>query len=148
MVDGVTCQPGGSMLLAQLPGRAAADPFAVMHRQTQSPHCSPLLSPIVAALTGITDPAQRSRMNSAVFGDRARTTLIPVQHVGDRNQAVEIVPPRRPRRPLRSAFARATGLAVVPVGGAHSNEPVTVPSRCRRPRQIARRPRNVAVTSP
>ena len=123
MVDGVTCQPGGSMLLAQLQdgrplihcGDAPADAIAALLT---------LLSPIVAALTGITDPAQRSRMNNAVFGDRARTTLIPVQHVGDRNQAVEIVRPGGPGGLF--ALARATGLAVVPVGGARSNEPVTV----------------------
>lgn len=123
LVDGVTCQPGGSMLLAQLQdgrplihcGDVPADAIAALLT---------LLSPIVAALTGITDPAQRSRMNSSVFGDRSRTMLIPVQHVGDRNQAVEIVRPGGPGGLF--ALARATGLAVIPAGGARSNEPVTV----------------------
>lgn len=123
LVDGVTCQPGGSMLLAQLQdgrplihcGDAPADAVAALLT---------LLSPIVAALTGITDPAQRSRMNSSVFGDRSQTTLIPVQHVGDRNQAVEIIRPGGPGGLF--ALARADGLAVVPVGGARVNEPVTV----------------------
>lgn len=123
LVDGVTCQPGESMLLAQLQdgrplihcGDAPADAIAALLT---------LLSPIVAALTGITDPAGRSRMNSSVFGDRTRTTLIPVQYIGDRNQDVEIVRPGGPGGLF--ALARATGMAVVPVGGARSNEPVTV----------------------
>ena len=62
-------------------------------------------------------------MNSSVFGDRSRTMLIPVQHVGDRNQAVEIVRPGGPGGLF--ALARATGLAVIPAGGARSDRPVT-----------------------
>ncbi len=123
LVDGVTCQPGGAMLLAQLQdgrplihcGNAPADALAALLT---------LLSPIIAALTGITDPAGRSRMHSSVFGDRAKTTLIPVRHVGDRGQDVEIIRPGGPGGLF--ALARATALAVVPIGGARSNEPVTV----------------------
>lgn len=123
LVDGVNCQPGTAMLLAQLQdgrplihcGDAPADAIAALVT---------LLAPIVAALTGVTDPARRSRLNSSIYGDRNRTMLIPVHHVGDRNQAVEIVRPGGPGGLF--ALARATGIAVVPVGGARANEPVTV----------------------
>ena len=123
LVDGVTCQPGGSMLLAQLQdgrplihcGDAPADALAALLT---------LLSPIIAALTGITDPAGRSRMHSSVFGDRTKSTLIPVQHVGERRPAAAAVRPGGPGGLF--ALARATALAVVPVGGARTNEPVTI----------------------
>lgn len=123
LVDGVNCQPGGTMLLAQLQdgrplihcGDVPSDAIATLLT---------LLSPIIAALTGITDPAGRSRMNSTVFGDRKKTMLLPVEHVGDRGQAVEIVRPGGPGGLF--ALARATAMAVIPPGGARVNEPVTV----------------------
>lgn len=123
LVDGVACNPGDSMLMAQLQdgrplihcGDIPADAIASLLT---------LLSPILANLTGMPDPARRSRMNVTVYGDRRRTTLIPVRPVGERGQEVDLVRPGGPGGLF--ALARATAMAIIPPGGTRTNEPVTI----------------------
>ncbi len=123
LVDGVACKPGGSMLLAQLQdgrplihcGEIPADAVAALLT---------LLAPIIAALTGRPDPIRRSRMADTVFGDRQRTTLVPVRHVGDRGQDAQIISPGGPGGLF--ALSRADGIAVIPPGGIRRNEPAAV----------------------
>lgn len=123
LVDGVACKPGGSMLLAQLQdgrplihcGEIPADAVATLLT---------LLAPIIAALTGRPDPIRRARMADTVFGDRQQTTLVPVRHVGDRSQDVEIISPGGPGGLF--ALAKADGIAVIPPGGMRRNEAAAV----------------------
>lgn len=123
LVDGVACNPGSSMLMAQLQdgrplihcGDIPADAIASLLT---------LLSPILANLTGMPDPARRSRMSVTVFGDRRRTTLIPVRPVGDRGQEVDLVRPGGPGGLF--ALARASAMAIIPPGGVRTNETVTI----------------------
>jgi molybdopterin molybdotransferase len=123
LVDGVACNPGGSMLLAQLQdgrplihcGEIPADAVATLLT---------LLAPIIAALTGRPDPIRRARMADTVFGDRQQTTLVPVRHVGDRGQDVEIISPGGPGGLF--ALAKADGIAVIPPGGIRRNEAAAV----------------------
>jgi molybdopterin biosynthesis enzyme len=63
-------------------------------------------------------------MADTVFGDRQQTTLVPVRHVGDRGQDVEIISPGGPGGLF--ALAKADGIAVIPPGGIRRNEAAAV----------------------
>lgn len=123
LVDGVRCRPGRLMLLAQLQdgrplihcGGSPADAISTLVT---------LLSPIIAALTGLPDPANHERMNEPLPGDRRLTSLLPVTTTGARTAGVSLVRPGGPGGLF--ALSRATGLAVIPPGGARLNESVTV----------------------
>jgi len=123
LVDGVDCQPGSHMLLAQLQdgrplihcGGMPADALATLLT---------LAAPIICALTGLPDPAQVGRMDEPVIGDRRRTLLMPVVSTSPRNNGVSLARPGGPSGLF--ALARASGLVVIPPEGRRTNESVTV----------------------
>ncbi len=123
IVDGVECQPGESMLLAQLQdgrpllhcGGAPADAVTALVT---------LLAPIIAGMTEQPDPATRARFDDAVPGDRRRTQLVAVRPTRDRGHGYSRITPGGPGGLL--ALSQATALAVIPPLGVRPNETVTI----------------------
>ena len=124
LVDGVDCNPGASMLLAQLQdgrplihvGGAPADAVATLVT---------LLAPIIAALTRRPDPSSHARLDDPISGDRRLTYLLPVRPSSDRGgPGVSLVRPGGPGGLF--ALSKATGLAVIPTGGVRAHEKVVV----------------------
>lgn len=121
LVDGVACQPGASMLLAQLQdgrplihcGGVPADAIATLVT---------LVSPIIAALTDQPDPLTRGRIDDAYLGDRQTTFLLPVRYSNDRGQSVTHIRPGGPGGLF--ALSQADGLAIVPPGGVRPSQHV------------------------
>lgn len=117
LVDGVTVNPGGSMLLARLPdgrplihcGGSAQDALATLVT---------LLAPMIDTATGQADRAVKFRLDDATMGDRYRTTLLPVARSNTSGNGVRLVTPGGPGGLL--ALSEATGLAVIPPEGVRA----------------------------
>lgn len=123
IVDGVAVTPGDSMLLARLPdgrplihcGGSAQDALAALLT---------LLAPMITTATGQADRTVKMRLDDATFGDRYRTTLMPVTRSTTSGNGVRLLTAGGPGGLF--ALSEAFGLAVIPPKGVRAYGTISV----------------------
>lgn len=124
VVDGVSCRPGGSMLLALLP-----DGRPLVHCGSGTPADAlaavvTLIAPLVEGLSGRPSTPVERRLDQTVRGSRDTTWLIPVAATAPDSPGVEPVLPGGPGG--MAAWTRASHVAVIPPGGITRHRRVTL----------------------
>lgn len=124
LVDGVACLPGESMLLAVLD-----DGRPLIHCGTGGPAealaaIATLAVPLLAARAGQAPAVRHQRIDQTVNAGRHHTRLVPVGPTAPGSSGLTPILPGGPGG--MAAWARASGIAVIPPGGVTRHRRVRV----------------------